>query len=448
MTSPKKYVAISIDDDSLITQSIKRVLPEYWDYYEFNSSHLGSFPTPTVCFIDIHLSSDFSKCEGLALIKKINSIYPRAEIVAISGDSSRDIMEKSLEAGASRYMLKPLSPNELKLIIKKIENLNLMREASLGSKHFQSPWIGKSKESERIRTQIANLAGESGPILIEGESGTGKEVVASLLMAQNNSTPKVIVNVASIPKSLFESELFGHLKGSFTGAIQNKIGMAEAANGGDLFLDEIEALPLNLQPKILRFLESGEIRRVGSSEPTKINCRLIAATNASLENMTLKNEFREDLLWRLNGFKIKLSPLRERTEDIPELFNYFLTQITATQKKELDIEALELLCNYSWPGNVRELKRVTQRLILESPLPIIRKKDVEKIFVNTPKTIENKKVDLTKGIPQLLNEYEASLVKEALKQSEDVDSIAKMLKISRSSLYKKVKDYGLEFKGL
>lgn len=448
MTTPNRaFTAIAIDDDELIRASLAKLFPDHWSFQAF-AELPHNIPYVTLALTDIHLTNDHTKREGLENIKKISQKYPHAEIIAISGDMSREIMELALEAGASRYLLKPLSPTEIKLMIKKIENLIMIRQASQGGRHLECPWIGSSKSAEKIRHQVASLAGEHGPILIEGESGTGKEVIASMLFAQNPGVPQITVNVSSIPKNLFESELYGHVKGSFTGAIQNKIGLAEAAHGGDLFLDEIEALASTQQAKILRFLENGEVRKVGAQDASRVDVRVIAATNASLEEMVSKGEFREDLLWRLNGLKIKLPPLRDRKEDIPELFNFFMNQLSPNRTKELTPEAIQVLNNYNWPGNVRELKRVTHRLLVESPLPIIRAEDVEKIFFTSVKNANSLKIDLNKGLPDLLSDFESQVLKEALKQSEDVDSIARMLKISRSSLYKKVKDYGLELKGM
>ena len=236
-------------------------------------------------------------------------------------------------------------------------------------------WVGESAASQSIRRQIAQLKNEAGPILIEGESGTGKEVTAQLLHAQQPGNPFVAINVASVPELLFESEFFGHVKGAFTGADQNKMGLAEAASGGDLFLDEVEALSPALQAKLLRFLETGEVRRVGAKESIHVKTRVIAASNRNLNTLVAEGKFREDLLWRLSGKKILLPPLRERPEDIDELAKHFLS-LDKYRKKEIVDDAMHVLRSYQWPGNVRELKRVCEQLLLSSPLPLVRKDDV------------------------------------------------------------------------
>ena len=195
------------------------------------------------------------------MIADLRASDPHLEIVAISGDLDRELMEACLRAGAGRFLAKPLSPEEVCLTLEKIEALHLLRLATArgGS---PAPWIGEGPASQGVRRQIAALRGEGGPILIEGESGTGKEVTAALIHAQDPGRPFVVVNVAALPEQVFESEFFGHVRGAFTGADQNKMGLAEAAHGGDLFLDEIEALPMAQQAKLLRFLENGEVRRV------------------------------------------------------------------------------------------------------------------------------------------------------------------------------------------
>ena len=249
--------------------------------------------------------------------------------------------------------------------------------------------------------------------MLDGETGTGKEVTAQLLHQQNSEGPLIAVNVAAIPENLFESEFFGHVKGAFTGADQNKMGLAEAANGGTLFIDEIEALPMNQQVKLLRFLESGEVKRVGAKQLVHVECLVVVATNKNLEEMVKKGEFREDLLWRINGKKIELAPLRERKEDITLLCKHFFAQDQIRQKS-LSEDALEAMKSYDWPGNIRELKRCCEQLMVTAPLPILRKEDLARILSPSSRSMNlstSESIDFSLGLQTLTQNYEALVIK-------------------------------------
>ncbi len=436
-----------IDDDELIVQSIKMLLPTNWRMVHSLSSKGLEAKNFDAAFVDMHLSLDSLKSkkpEGPGFIAELHSQNPHLEIVAISGDLDRNLMESCLQAGASRYLAKPLAPEEFKLVLEKIEALILLRNAT--HRAFQSTqiWIGSSAKSHAVRKQIAALQSESGPILIEGESGTGKEVAAHLIHGPKSEKPFIAVNIAAIPEKLFESEMFGHVKGAFTGADQNKIGLVEAASGGDLFIDEIEALPLSLQPILLRFLESGEIRRVGAKENLKINARVIVATNQNLNQLVKEQKFRDDLLWRLNGKKIVLPPLRERREDIIELCEHFLNKERPKRNKSLGEDAGLALSSYDFPGNVRELKRLIEQMSLYAPLPIIRKEDVANCLPRSFSDGANERIDFSLGLNEAMQTFEANLILKALKLHPEIDELAQVLKVSRSNLYKKLKDHNIE----
>ncbi len=436
-----------IDDDDLIVQSVKMLLPSNWRMVHSLSLKNLDANTFDAAFVDMHLTPQSLKLktpEGLKIIHDLHKQNPHLEIVAISGDLDRDLMESCLQNGASRYLAKPLAPEEFKLVLEKIEALILLKNATHRAFQTSQAWMGSSSKSNEVRKQIAALQNESGPILIEGESGTGKEVAAHLIHGPKSEKPFIAVNIAAIPEKLFESEMFGHVRGAFTGADQNKIGLAEAASGGDLFIDEIEALPLALQPILLRFLESGEIRRVGGKENIKMNVRVIVATNQNLNQMVKEQKFRDDLLWRLNGKKILLPPLRERKEDILELAEYFLQKEKPRRNKSIAEDAKLALSEYHFPGNVRELKRICEQLSLYSPLPIIRKDDVVNCL---PRTIHQgvvENIDLKIGLNDVMQAYEARIIAQAIKLYPDIDELAQVLKVSRSNLYKKLKDHNIE----
>lgn len=441
-----------IDDDDLVVSGIRMTLPPQWKLTHSNDPRQippGAFDA---ALVDMHLTGNLSRAEGVKLIAKLHETEPHLEIVAMSGNLDRELMESCLRAGASRFLAKPLSPEELLITLEKIEALLLLRDASVRSSATVrgpgSTWIGSSSASSNVLRQIAALRGEAGPILIEGESGTGKEVAAQLIHAQEGSNrPLVSLNVAALPESVFESEFFGHVRGAFTGADQNKMGLAEAAHGGDLFLDEIEALPAVSQAKLLRFLESGEVRRVGAKDSIRVQTRVIAATNQNLESLVTDGKFREDLLWRLNGKKLVLPSLRERASDIAGLVTHFLARERPRRNKTVDPAAIEALNAHSWPGNVRELRRVCEQLSLYAPLPVIRREDVLKVLPATgrPRSAGTD-VDLAKGLNQVMAEFEAEIIRMALARNNDIDQTANLLQISRSSLYKKIKDYNIEIR--
>ena len=443
----KKLKVLVIDDDDLITNSISMLLPNQWQAYCFKSYKEIDSGNYHAALIDMHLSGNTQIAEGIEICNQLNKSNPQLQIICMSGNLDTNNMEKCLKAGASRFLAKPLQKEELELIFNKIEALHNLKKLALrtsSNKQKQMAWLGQSTESQKIQKRIADLQDEKGPILIEGDTGTGKEVVARLLNQMSEDRVFISVNAAAIPENTFESEFFGHVKGAFTGADANKVGLAEAANHGDLFLDEIEALPLSIQAKLLRFLESGEIRRLGSNESMKLNVRFIAATNKNLEQMVNNKEFREDLLWRINGKKILLPKLKDRIDDIDQLAPFFIDNERPKKNKQLSPDALACLKEYTWPGNVRELKRTIEQLCLYSPLPFIRREDVLQILPNNKTSAQIAPIDLSLKLEQLLQNYEAAVIRYAIQQKKDLDDVAKLLGISRSTLYKKLKDFNID----
>ncbi len=455
-----------VDDDDLVVASLRVALPSNWSLTSALS--LETIPASEfhAAFIDMHLTGKLDRAEGLDLVAHLKRHTPDLEIVAMSGDFSRTLMEQGLKRGASRFLSKPIGTEELRLTLEKIEALLNLRDDSshrldVAPKKLEPRWIGSSAASAAVTRAVASLRREPGPILLEGESGTGKEVVAWLLHRQESENqdrvangarrvrPYVQVNLAALPESTFESEFFGHVKGAFTGADRDKMGLAEAAQGGDLFLDEIEALPIANQAKLLRFLESGEVRRVGGRESSRIQTRIVVATNRNLQEMVKAGEFREDLLWRINGKTVRLPALRDRKSDIEELARYFVELEKPRRNKQLTDDAIEALMSHEWSGNVRELKRICEQVALYAPLPIIRGEDVRSCLpaLNGRSAAADGasfKLDLSMGLAELLSRFEAGVIREALRVAEDVDQAAERIGISRSSMYKKMKDFGIE----
>lgn len=441
-----------VDDDDLVPASLRLALPPNWSISSCSTADaaltLNSLDGITAAFVDMHLTGNLEKAEGLTVLRHLKSLNPQLEFVAMSGDLDRKLMEQGLDSGATRFLAKPIGVEEFLQTLEKIEALALLKEASR-SRPNEPRWVGSSSASQEALRSIAALKGERGPILIEGESGTGKEVAAWLIHRQESAQGArafIQVNLGAIPESVFESEMFGHVKGAFTGADQNKTGLAEAANGGDLFLDEIEALPAANQAKLLRFLESGEIRKVGAREISKVSVRVIAATNRDLAEMVRNGEFREDLMWRVSGKRLKLPALRSRIDDIKDLANYFLSLERPRRNKSLADDAVEVLKKHRWNGNVRELKRLCEQVCLVSPLPIVRAEDVllalPKGSVEEP--VPGQEIDLNRGLVELTARFEARVIQEAITRWPDLDIAAEKIGISRSSMYKKMKDYGIE----
>lgn len=444
-----EFNLLIVDDDPLIHQIFKTLVGKPWRIYSIQDYQ--RVPTNVIfhaAFVDMNLTADLSNPIGVTVIKTLADLDPQTEIVAMSGLLERKTMEACLIAGAQKFLAKPLSKEELQSTLEKILAHCQIRNFDFhGRGKHLTRWVGQSEASQKILKQISQMKGERRSILIEGETGSGKEVIASLLHSQENERPFVAVNSSSIPETLFESEMFGHLKGSFTGADSHKMGLAEAAHGGDLFLDEIEAMPLSFQAKLLRFLESGEIRRVGAKDPIRVQVRTIVASNRSLTEMIKKGEFREDLYYRLSSQRIVIPPLRERRDDIPALIHHFLETERPFKNKSLEPEAIEAMKVYAWPGNVRELKRIVEQLCLISPLPIIRFSDVANLLEikarqisTTPDSLTDS-YNLADGLESVLKIFEKKMIETALKQFHtDIDETAKYLKVSRSNLYKKIKD--------
>ena len=312
---------------------------------------------------------------GLSLIHEIRKKEESVAIVVITAYSSVKTAVEAIKCGADDYLTKPINIEELKLVLEKIwerQQLiaqNRMLKEKLKDKYKSSGLVGSTPQMKQIFHMIADVAPSTASILILGETGTGKELVANALHCQSDRAcmPFVALHCAALSEGVLESELFGHEKGAFTGAVQARKGRFEMADGGTLFLDEVGEMSLKVQVKLLRVLEKGEFERVGGEKTLKVDVRLITATNRNLEKEVSEGRFREDLFYRLNVITIHLPPLRERKDDIPILSNFFVIKYTKKYKKEIKgfaPEAMEALCAYHWPGNVRELENVVERAIV------------------------------------------------------------------------------------
>lgn len=445
--STTKLNLLIVEDDQNLANSLKLMAPDSFKVYIAKSPDL--LPDHVffhAALVDMHLQvQPGDVADGPFVIEKLIKKNPQVEVVAMSGHLDRQLMERSILNGASRFLAKPLATEEVLSVLSKIEAYWNLRQTQIEQHQTAARLIGQSLATENLRKQISQLKGERTSVLIEGETGVGKDVVAQLLNRQEGKTPFVLVNCAALTETLFESEFFGHIKGAFTGADQNKIGFAEAAHGGDLFLDEIEALPLSQQAKLLRFLESGEVRKVGAKEPIHVDVRVIAASNIPLPQLITEKKFREDLFFRLQAHHIHIPTLRERAQDIPEIAEYFLSLAKPKKNKVFDYEALEKLKLYSWPGNIRELRRICEQLILTSPLPIIRATDINQILLRTSSANDFELTPSADGLEDFLTKQEKRFIEMTLKQNPVIEESAARLKISKSNLYKKIKELGIQY---
>lgn len=366
-----------IDDERSIRNTLKEILET--EDYEVEVAETGesglekaNSTTYDLIFSDVKMPG----MDGIEFLEKAKVPCP---VIMISGHGNIETAVEAIKKGAWDFMEKPLDLNHLLQMTKnaiahgdlssqlqqKTEELKAIRK-QVGERNQM---IGDSEAISRVRDIINKVAGTEARVLITGENGTGKEVVAHLLHEQSNraSAPMVEVNCAAIPSELIESELFGHMKGSFTGAVKDRAGKFEQADGGTLFLDEIGDLSLAAQAKVLRALQENEITRVGSDKTTKVNVRVLAATNKNLQEEIEKGNFREDLFHRLNVIPIRVPALRDRLEDIPALTAYFTKQICSEQgwkEKNFTAGAIKALQRHAWPGNIRELRNVIERLII------------------------------------------------------------------------------------
>ena len=391
--------------------------------------------------------------DGLQILKTTKERLPEAEVILITGYGTVETAVDAMQKGAATYLLKPININHLRAEVNKlIEKQGLVRNnkelhKQLDEKYGLSGIIGNSPKMQKVLNIVNQISGTTATILITGESGTGKELISKII--HNNSPRKnnslVVLNAAAIPENLLESELFGHEKGSFTGAMYQRKGKFEYANHGTLFLDEIGDMPLSTQVKLLRVIEDGVVTRVGSNESIEVDVRLIAATNQSLEKLIKEGKFREDLYFRLNVVSIKLPPLRERLEDIPLLIDAFLREFSQIHNKKVSIispEARKILYKYPWPGNVRELKNCIESMVVVSMKDTIDTEDIpDHILQRSSET--STAPSLVAGIT--IEEAERELIKSTLATVDgNREEAAKMLGIGERTLYRKLDRYGLK----
>ncbi|MEE9554312.1 MAG: sigma-54 dependent transcriptional regulator [candidate division Zixibacteria bacterium] len=389
---------------------------------------------------------------GLEFLSEVRRIDPDLDVIVMTAFGSIDTAVEALKKGANDYITKPFKIEEIKISIKKaLEQKKIKKENKVLKESLISTFDSFVGESEAVREvkRLAQKAAESDiTVLITGESGTGKEVLSRVIHAQNrrNSGPFLSINCAALPESLLESELFGHVRGSFTGAVKDKMGLFTAAAEGSFFLDEIGETSLSIQAKLLRVLEEKEVTPVGATKPISIDVRLIAATNASLQDMVDHGAFRADLFYRLNVFTIDIPPLRKREGDIELLTAYFLRKHSAKldiSEKSVDPKVLELFNSYSWPGNVRQLENTLERAVMLAKDDIIVVDDLPDEIVRTAENISNSRTEKLSVGPDLETLEKAYIFYTLHKTDWNKAEAAKILGIDLSTLYRKIDRYSL-----
>ncbi len=454
----KKNWILVVDDEPGIRESLSGVLED--EGYAVRAVGSGeealaqlAARTYPVVLLDIWLPG----LDWLGVLTQIQELDAarRPAVVVISGHGTIETAVRATKLGAFDFLEKPLSIEKVTVTVKNaLERRRLLLENERLKEEVKSRYhiIGESVPMKALRQQLALMAPTNGRVLIYGESGTGKELVAHAIHAQSTRAEEafVEVNCAAIPEELIESELFGHVKGSFTGAHDDKIGKFQKADGGTLFLDEVGDMSLKTQAKVLRALEEQRFEPVGASGSVQVDVRVIAATNKNLEEEIDRGNFREDLFYRLNVVPFYVPPLRERKEDIPLLVNYFLNEFTTAygrKPKELTPAAYAALEEYPWPGNVRELKNLIERIVIMNPQVRIDVRHLPLPPARRSPEIDRRALPQFASLQEARNAYEREYILKKLEETNgNVTRTAEILGLERSNLYRKMKALGIGIK--
>lgn len=440
-----------IDDEESIRDSCTQVLTK--EGYAVDTSSDGK---EALAILDkshfdvILLDLKLPGVPGIKILNQIKKNFSEIPVIIITGFASIESAVNTIKQGAFDYLAKPFSPEELRTMVKKALNATKSQAAhkenqTTGQNQF-SMVVGKSKPMARVIDIMKRVSPTESTVLITGESGTGKELLASEIHRHSlrKDAPFVVVDCGALVETLFESELFGHVKGSFTGAYETKHGRFEVADGGTIFLDEISNISMNIQAKLLRVIQEREVTRIGSTKPIKIDVRILAATNVSLAKQVKQNKFREDLFYRLSVVPINIPPLRERKEDIPPLLEHFLRKYN--QKLSKDIkgftrEAKKAVLNYDWPGNIRELENTIERAVVLTRDQKIGLEDLIYHGIGSSLSPSLPTGGRYKSLEKVEKEYIESVLRL---QHGNKSKTAQILGIDRKTLYSKIKKYNIK----
>jgi DNA-binding NtrC family response regulator len=451
--NPKKESILIIDDEEAIRDSCSLVLKKEGYAVQAEADGLIGFEIfKQGSFHAVLLDLKLPGMDGSEVLSKIKQISPEVPVVIITGFASIESAVDTIKRGAFDYLAKPFSPEELRVIIKKaLKSRELYSKSLAMQKAFEKEpgfgmIIGKSKAMAEVIDLVRRVSATESTVLITGESGTGKELLAKEIHAHSlrRNAPFVVVDCGALVETLFESELFGHVKGSFTGAHETKHGRFEVADGGTIFLDEISNISMNIQAKLLRAIQEREITRIGSTKPLKIDVRIIAATNVDLADGVKEGKFREDLFYRLSVVPLHIPSLRERKADIPLLLEHFRKKFNLKLKKNIhgfSPEVEKTLIDYDWPGNIRELENTIERALVLSQKEQIYLEDMIYHGIGSPPSAYQS----AGGKYKTLNEIEKEYIKIVLQsQRGNRSRTAQILGIDRKTLLAKIKKYSLE----
>ncbi len=448
----KELKIFIVDDERILRVTIADGLrDEGYNVFEFSNAP-GALQQllvykPDVVITDMRMPG----MDGLELLERITQLSPQTAVVLMTAYASVSTAVKALRSGAYDYLTKPFQIEELLAILeracelKKVKSENKRLRSQFAHKFDFSSFVGNLEENEGLFELIRIAAGSDSNVLITGETGTGKELLTKIIHynSSRKSQAFVPVSCAVLSREIFESELFGHVKGAFTGAEKEREGRFQLANHGTLYLDDIDDIPMELQVKLLRAIEERKVEKVGGSKPEPVNIRIIASTKTDLGKLVQEGKFRPDLYFRLNVFPIHLPPLRERKRDIKILIHYFVNYFAHGRKVEFDVEAFNFLLDYNWPGNIRELKNIIERFVLLAQNGRI---DITKIpqEICNPVSIPFTQLIGHKPLVDILSEVEVSTIKIALERSKhNKTKAAEMLGIPPTTLHTKMSKYDI-----
>ncbi|MEW6739774.1 MAG: sigma-54 dependent transcriptional regulator [Nitrospirota bacterium] len=440
-----------VDDEPDICRALEFLLKrEGYTVTSVNSGEDAIEKLKTNGFDVVITDLKMGRVDGMAVLEKAKEINPDMPVIMMTAFASIESAVEAMKRGAADYIVKPFLNEEIKLTIKKvleqkkIINENIALKQQISQRMACRDFVANSESMLKIVETLEKVIPTKSNIMILGESGTGKGLLAEIVHCNSprRDKPFISINCSAIPEGLLESELFGYKKGAFTGAVSDKLGLIPLAHQGTLFLDEIGDMPPNLQAKLLKVLETGEVYPLGETKPKIVDVRIISATNADIENRIKEGRFREDLYWRLNVIEIKIPPLKERKDDIEMLARHFADKFSEEHKKNIkgiDRQALSILLEYSWPGNIRELGNVIERAVVLTDGDYI----IPENLPDKLKKVEHEAQPST--LKTYLGDYEKNLILRLYNaHNRNKEETAMALGIDLATLYRKLKKYGIE----
>lgn len=444
-----KKILIVDDDDYFVNSMCNLLKNNFTCLRAFNDKECFKklSENPDLILQDVEINSEK---DGIDIVKKVKEIHPNIPVIMLTKHKDYRIVKEAVLAGAVDYIVKPPDINELKNIISRAINEAALKEKfevlKSEVKSLYGELVGNSEKMKIMKEKIKLAAEKSTNVLITGETGTGKELAARLIheLSDRKDEPFIPINISAIEKEMFLSEVFGHEKGAFTGASETKKGLFEIAGNGTIFLDEIGDMENNIQIKLLRMIEEKRIKRVGGIKDIEINARIIAATNQYLVEKIKKGSFRKDLFFRLNSFSIQMPALREITEDISTISDYFISKLTRRQVN-FTCESLKVIKNYSWPGNVRELKSVLEMTLMHLKKPVIEPADIKPFLFDFDESRENQDI-ISSNLPyrEAKDNFTKSYLVSLLKKNDyNITRVSEESGLKRPYIYRLMKRFGI-----